>query len=354
MTGADISLLTTSVARRRSARRLARRKKTVVLAALIALIVIFAFLSLTLGKASVSVSEVFATMIGQGTAMTELVVLELRLPRILTAIVVGACLGMSGSVFQSTLRNPLASPDIIGITASASVVGVVCIVSFGMSGYVLTLTVIVGTLLAAVLMYVLAWREGLNAFRLVLVGIGVGAFCAGFVSFILSRSDIRDAQTALVWVTGSLSGSSWQALWPMTACAVIIVGLVAMLSRPARILALGDDTAAGLGIPVEKIRLATLGCAVALAAIAVSTVGPLAFVALAAGQISRRLLRSGSSSVATAACVGGALLLGADIIAQHALPSTPLPTGVVTGLVGAPFLIWLLVRASRTGNESGQ
>nr|WP_243843568.1 iron chelate uptake ABC transporter family permease subunit [Microbacterium endophyticum] len=318
------------------------------------MIVIFALLSLTLGKASVSVSEVFATMVGQGTAMTELVVVELRLPRILTAIVVGACLGMSGSVFQSTLRNPLASPDIIGITASASVVGVVCIVSFGMRGYLLTLTVIVGTLLAAVLMYVLAWREGLNAFRLVLVGIGVAAFCAGFVSFILSRSDIRDAQSALVWVTGSLSGASWQALWPMTVCAVIIVGLVAMLSRPARILELGDDTAAGLGIPVEKIRLATLGCAVALAAIAVSTVGPLAFVALAAGQISRRLLGAGSSGVAAAACVGGALLLGADIIAQHALPATPLPTGVVTGLVGAPFLIWLLVRASRTGNESGQ
>lgn len=332
-------------------RRAHRRRLALLLGALGLLVLVLGATSLMLGKASVTPSEVLATLVGRGTPVTDFVIGELRLPRILTAVVVGASLGISGSVVQTTLGNPLASPDIIGITASASVVGVVSIVTFGLSGFTLSLVVIGGSLAAAAAMYLLAWRDGLSAFRLVLVGIGVAAICSGAVSYVLSRSDIRDAQTALVWVTGSLNSSSWSALVPMAVCAAVVVAVIAALTRPLQVLELGDDTASGLGLPVETVRLATLASAVALAAVAVSTAGPLAFVALAAGQIGRRMLGAGTSGVAVSGFVGAALLLGADMVAQHAWPQTALPTGVVTGLVGAPFLIWLLVRASRTGTE---
>lgn len=333
-------------------RRVGRTRLAWLLIALGLLILLLTAAALMLGKASLSPEEVLAALGGNGTAKSDFVIGELRLPRILTALVVGASLGISGSVFQTTLRNPLASPDIIGITASASAVGVIGIVALGLSGFTLTLVVIAGSLAAAAAMYLLAWRAGLSAFRLVLIGIGVAAVCSGVVSFVLSRSDIRDAQSALVWVTGSLNTASWTALVPMSVCAAVVIALIAALTRPVRVLELGDDTAAGLGVRVEHTRLAIIACAVALAAIAVSTTGPLAFVALAAGQIGRRLLRTGTSGVAVSGFVGAAMLLSADLVAQFAWPDTVFPTGVVTGLVGAPFLIWLLITASRTGSES--
>jgi iron complex transport system permease protein len=333
-------------------RRARRRRLAWLLAILAGLILLLMAAALMLGKASLSPSEIVAALTGNGSPKAEFVIGELRLPRILTALVVGASLGISGSVFQTTLRNPLASPDIIGITASASAVGIIGIVVLGLGGFALTIVVVAGSLAAATLMYLLAWREGLSAFRLVLIGIGVAAICSGVVSFVLSRSDIRDAQSALVWITGSLNASSWAALAPMAVCATIVTTVIALLTRPVHILELGDDTAAGLGVPVERIRLVVIACAVALAAIAVSTTGPLAFIALAAGQIGRRALGAGTSGVAVAGFVGAAVLLGADLVAQFALPETVFPTGVVTGLVGAPFLIWLLIRASRTGSES--
>lgn len=333
-------------------RRSHRRRTLGVALGLTVLIVSLGTVALLLGKASLTPGDVLAALIGQGTPMTGFVIGELRLPRILTAVVVGACLGVSGSVFQTTLRNALASPDIIGITASASVVGVLAIVTFGLSGFTLAVVVIIGALVAAAAMYLLAWRDGMSAYRLVLVGLGVAAICSGVVSYVLTRSDIRDAQTALVWVTGSLNNSTWTALLPVTGCAVVILAALLLLARPLRTLELGDDTAAGLGVPLERTRLMIIAAAVALAAVAVSTAGPLAFVALASGQIARRLLGTGGAGVAVSGFVGAALLLAADLIAQFAVPTTAFPTGVITGLVGAPFLIWLLVRASRTGTGS--
>jgi len=334
------------------ARRARRRRSLGVAVGLTVLIVALGTVALLLGKASLTPGDVLSALAGQGTPMTGFVIGELRLPRILTAVVVGMCLGVSGSVFQSTLRNPLASPDIIGITASASVVGVVAIVVFGISGLSLALVVIAGTLVAAAGMYLLAWRDGMSAYRLVLVGLGVAALCSGVVSYVLTRSDIRDAQMGLVWVTGSLNNSSWAALLPVAACAGIILAALASLARPLLVLELGDATAAGLGVPLERTRLLIIAAAVALAAVAVSTAGPLAFVALASGQIARRLLNTGGAGIAISGFVGAALLLAADMIAQFAWPTTAFPTGVVTGLVGAPFLIWLLIRASRTGTGS--
>ncbi|MEG8037700.1 iron chelate uptake ABC transporter family permease subunit [Sphingomonas sp. LR61] len=315
-----------------------------------ALILILAVVGLLLGKASLTLEEILAVLIGQGTPMSGFVIGELRMPRILTALVVGACLGVSGSVFQTTLRNPLASPDIIGTTAGASAIGVVSIVIFGISGFPLALTVIAGALVIATAMYLLAWRGGMSAYRLVLVGIGVAAICSGIVAFVLSRSDINDAQAALVWVTGSLNNSSWSALLPVTCCAVVILFALATLTRSIHTLEFGDDTAAGLGVPVERTRLAAIATAAALAAVGVSTAGPLAFVALAAGQVARRLLGTGIPGTAVSGFVGAALLLAADLLAQFAWPATAFPTGVVTGLVGAPFLIWLLIRSNRTGS----
>jgi iron complex transport system permease protein len=341
--------MTTLITVAASLRRIRHRRTIVVMVSLTVAIVLLTAVSLLLGKASLTPAEVFSALIGQGSPMTDFVVTELRLPRIVTAVVIGASLGVSGSVFQTTLRNPLASPDIIGITASASVVGVLSIVVFGLSGFPLALVVIAGALLAAAAMYAIAWRDGMSGYRLVLVGIGVAAICAGIVSYVLSRSDIQDAQAALVWVTGSLNNASWDAVLPVAVCAAVIMALIGVLARSVRTLELGDDTAASLGVPVERTRLLTIAAAVALAAVAVSTAGPLAFVALASGQIARRMLGTGNAGIAVAGFVGATVLVASDLLAQFAWPATSLPTGVVTGLVGAPFLIWLLVRASRSG-----
>ena len=329
-------------------RRAQRRRAVVAMAVLAVAAVALTATDLLLGKASLSPPEVVATILGQGSAMSGFVVGELRLPRILTALVVGASLGVSGAVFQTALRNPLASPDIIGVTASASVAGIVSIVVFGLSGLALAAAVIAGALVAAAAMYLLAWRSGMDAYRLVLVGIGVAAICTGAISFVLTRGNITDAQIALVWLTGSLNSSSWAALVPVAICAAVIMVVIGALRRPLRLLELGDDPASALGVPVERTRVAAVATAVALAAVAVSTSGPLGFVALASGQIARRLLSTGSAGIAVSGFVGGVGLLAADLVAQFAWQSTALPTGVVTGIVGAPFLIWLLVRASRS------
>jgi iron complex transport system permease protein len=330
-------------------RRARRARELRVALILAALIIVVGAVSLCLGAAAVSPGDILAALVGQADRLTQFVILELRLPRLLAAVLVGGCLGLSGALFQSTARNPLASPDIIGITASASATGAIALVLFGLTGLALSGVVLAGTLVAALLIYLLAWRSGISGYRFVLIGIGFAALCSGLVSYVLTRAKLTDVQQALVWITGSVNSVDTVALIVLGLSAVILVPAALLLGRPLSALGLGDDTAAAIGVRVERTRVLVVLVGVALAAVAVATAGPVAFVALVGAPIARRLIGRGSLALVPSALVGALVLVVSDIVAQFAIPGVSFPVGVVTGIVGAPYLIWLLIRTNRTG-----
>lgn len=335
----------------------ARRKRAarwwVVVGVLAVLLLGLAATALAVGDYPLPVGEVVGSLLSPFTGVTEqasdFIVLGVRLPRLVTGLLVGAALGLSGVIFQTVLRNPLASPDIVGITTGASSAAVVAILMFHLSGLAVALSATGGAVAIAALIYGLSWRGGVTPYRLVLVGIGMSAIAAAVTSYLFTRARINEVQQALAWLTGSLNGASFERLWPLALGLVVLAPLAAVLYRPLASLELGDDAAKALGTRVEVTRLGTLLVGVCLAAFATATVGPVAFVAFASGPIARRMLGPAGNPLLPAAMVGAAVTIGADLIAQHALGRNQLPAGVVTGAIGAVFLIYLLAAANRSG-----
>ncbi|ADB52704.1 FecCD family ABC transporter permease [Conexibacter woesei] len=314
----------------------------------------FALFVLSIGSGSypLSFGQVVTALLGGGDAATTLVVETLRLPRALTAVLVGGALGAAGAIFQSITRNPLGSPDVIGFTSGAAAAAVLVIVAFGGSTFAIAAGSVAGGLLTAVAVYLLAWRGGVSGYRLVLVGIGLSAMLLALTDYLLTRARVEDALVAASWIVGSLDDRGWEHVRPIALALVVLVPLVALLSRPLRALELGDDAAAALGVTPERARLALLVVGVLLTAVATAAAGPIVFVALAAPQIGRRLTRAAGPGVGTAALTGAVLLLASDLAAQHLLPDRRLPVGIVTGVAGGVFLLWLLShewRGSRRG-----
>ncbi|MFE4059559.1 FecCD family ABC transporter permease [Streptomyces sp. NPDC059096] len=330
-------------------RRSGRTRSVVVCGALGAAVLAALCVSLAVGDLFVPLDEVVATLAGGGNGGARFVILELRLPRALIGLLVGAAFGLSGAVFQTLLRNPLASPDVIGISSGAGAAGVLASVAFGASGYALSASALLGALATATAIYLLAWRGGVAGYRLVLVGIGIGAALSSMISHLLTSSNVAEAQSALAWLTGSLNGRSWDQLWPLVVALAVLVPPTFLAALPLRTLQLGDETAVGLGTRVERARLALLFCAVALAGVATAAAGPVSFVAFVSAPIARRLLPRRGAALLPAALTGALIVLVADFAAQHLLSSTQFPVGVVTGVIGAPYLLWLLARANRAG-----
>ncbi|WP_043253870.1 FecCD family ABC transporter permease [Streptomyces sp. Tu6071] len=334
----------------RGVRRRALPRLLVVTAALTALLLALSCLALSTGDFTVPLGQVSRALAGRGDAASEFVVQHVRLPRVATALAAGAAFGMSGAVFQSLVRNPLASPDVIGITSGASTGAVLAIVVLHLGGPPVPLAAVVGAVLTAVLMYALAWRRGVSGYRLVLVGIGVSAVLGSVVSYLTTRAEVHTAQEAMLWLTGSLGGADWDKARPLLLCLIPLLPLtVALAARVLPALSLGDDAAAGLGLRVEAGRLWLVLAAVCLAAVATAATGPVAFVAFLAGPLAQRLTGRGGPVLGTAALCGAGLLLGCDLLAQHLPGVGGYPVGVVTGAVGAPCLLWLLARAGRAG-----
>lgn len=301
-----------------------------------------------LGQYTVTIADFVRIVSGVQIPGASFIVLENKLPRALVATGVGVGFGVAGAVFQTLLRNPLASPDVIGVTSGASASAVFALVVLGGVGAVVPVAALVGAGLTAVAVHLLAARSGLTGQRLVLVGIGLAAVLNAVTGFLLTRADLRTAADALVWLTGSLNHASWERVgWAALALAVLLP-IAAALARGLHALELGDDVAAATGIPVRRVRVALLAVAVALAAVATAAAGPVSFVAFLAGPIARRLLR-GTTSLAAAGLVGALIVLGAEFVAANLLADTALPVGVVTGALGAPFLLYLLVAANRGG-----
>jgi len=310
-----------------------------------------AFMAVGIGSGDfpLTPAEVLTAIVGGGDETNRYVVWELRLPRLLSAVLVGASMAVSGAILQSLARNPLVAPDIIGINGGAALAAVAVIMLGGPAGFV-PLAGFLGGLAAAAVVYLLAWEGGIGRYRLVLVGIGVAALAEAGIGFLLTRGQVTDVQEATIWLIGSLANAGWGDVQLLGLVVAVLLPVTLVLGRSLTTLQLGDDAAAGLGVPLERSRLLLVGIGVALAAFAVTVGGPIGFVAFIAPHLARRLARvSGSGLIPAAAAIGALLLIGSDIAARRLFDPADLPVGILTAVLGAPYFLWLLVRANRLG-----
>ncbi|MER7575443.1 FecCD family ABC transporter permease [Streptomyces sp. NPDC057806] len=301
------------------------------------------------GDFPISAGDVVKTLVGNGDPGQEFIVNELRLPRVLVALLVGASLGLGGALFQAVSRNPLGSPDILGLGQGATAGALTMIVLFSGSASQVTLGALVGGLVTGLAIYLLAWKQGVHGYRLVLVGIGMSAILTAVNGYLLTVSDIVDAARSVVWMTGSLSGRDWAQVWPLLALCAVLVPLVLANARGLRMMEMGDDVSNALGVRVERVRALLMISAVLLTAAATAAAGPVSFVALTAPQLARRLTRSPGPNLLPSLCMGAALLVVADWASQRIFGADQMPVGVVTGVVGGVYLLWLLVTERRAG-----
>lgn len=307
-------------------------------------------LALGTGEYAISPADVVRTLLGNGSRRTDFVVNDLRLPRLLTGVLAGAALGLSGAIFQSLTRNPLGSPDIVGFTYGSATGGLLVVLVVGGTGGQVAAGAVAGGLATAVLVYALAWRRGVHGYRLVLVGIGVSALLQGVNAYLLAKARFTQAAQAMVWLNGSLNGRSWEDVRPAALGLLVVLPLVGLAGGRLRILEMGDDLAGGLGIPVQRTRLLMLVLGTAACAVAVAAAGPIPFVALIAPQLARRLTRAPGPNLPAATCTGALLVVTADYASQRIHQSTQLPVGVVTAVVGGLYLGLLLRRQRRAGH----
>jgi len=324
----------------------------------IGVLAVLVVLDLAFGDFEMPIGTVVSTLLGGGDPASTFIIHELRLPQTMVAILTGMALGLAGALTQTFARNPLASPDILGVTEGAAVGAVSVIVLSGASGFGgglvsgtlqtigLPIAAFLGGLLTAVALYLLSWRRGIDGQRLVLIGIGLGATLSALVSWLLVSARIQDAASAQVWLTGSLNARGWEHAIPLIVTLAVLVPLSLLLVRHLNALQLGDDSARGLGTRLQTTQVLTLIAAVGLTSVAVAAVGPLEFVAFVVPQIALRLTGGSRPPMLASMTFGACLVVSADLITRVVLPF-PLPAGLVTAAVGAPYLIWLLLHTNR-------
>jgi len=324
-------------------RHTARRHRLVVTGLGAALLGAFAARVL-LGDYTVTVPDLLRILVGDplthapGAAY---LVMEVKLPRAVLALLAGLAFGAGGALFQAVLRNPLASPDVIGVSFGASAAGVLAVVTLGLDGPALSAFAIIGALATALVIRAVA---GTQPARLVVVGIAMAAGLQAVVQYLFTRADTYDAQLVLRWLAGSVSSADWPAIRALTIALLVLLPLLVTAVRALPVLELGPDLATALGMPRRRADVA-LVTAVLLVAVAVAAAGPLAFVAFLSGPVARTL-DAGRTTVLGSALVGATLVVAGDYAADYLLPGGNYPVGVVTGAVGAPFLLWLLTRRS--------
>lgn len=302
--------------------------------------------ALTVGAVSVGPAELWRVLTGGGDEANRLVVLQWRLPRIVTALVAGAALGVAGALVQTITRNPLGSPDVIGFSAGSYFGVLLVVMALHGSPAARGIGALVGGLLAAALVWVLAWRRGVTGFRLIIVGIGVSTMLTGITSWLTLVSSQEEFKAFVYWGAGSLDSLTWPLVtWPLVFLgAVLCVSL--RLGNPLRQLELGDLGAQSRGVGVEWLRAAALGGAILLTAAVTATCGPIEFVALAAPQIARRVVGSAGIGLVSSATMGALLVQLADLLGDELRP-VRLPAGVVTLVFGGAYLTGLLLRERR-------
>ncbi|WP_420360874.1 FecCD family ABC transporter permease [Agrobacterium rubi] len=320
------------------------------MATLVTLLFAIFSLTLVLGQSFTPPVDVMRVLLGENVAGAGFTVGQLRLPRALLSILAGLSFGLGGVAFQIMLRNPLASPDIIGISSGASAAAVFAIVVLSLKGPVVSVFAVVAGLGVALSVYGLSSRNGVAGTRLILVGIGVSAMLESIIAYILSTAPAWNLQEAMRWLTGSVNGAQLSQVLPLLIGLLIFGSLLLSRQRDLEALRLGDDTAAALGVRVGVTRVLVIIAAVGMIAFATAITGPIAFVAFLSGPIAARIVGSHGSLLVPAALIGALLVLAGDYAGQFLLPSR-YPVGVVTGALGAPYLIFLIIRANRTGGS---
>ncbi len=329
-----------------------RRTRFITVTILLAgLTILLSGLMLILGNTIYMPETVIRVLLGEQIKGATFAISTLRLPRMLTGLFVGLAFGMAGNTFQTMLRNPLASPDIIGVTSGSSVAAVFCILVLNISGNMVSIASLISGLFVAGLIYLLSRGGSFSGGRLILIGIGIQAMLNAVISFLLLRANQYDVPAALRWLSGSLNGMQMKDV-PGLFIVVVVFGIVIyLLGGHLKILELGEQTAITLGINADWTRLLLVLSSVFLIAFATAVTGPIAFVAFLAGPIAGRLVGRGSSNVLPSGLVGASLVLGADIIGQFAF-DIRFPVGIITGILGAPYLLYLLIRINRTGGAA--
>lgn len=333
----------------RRARGRPRRARTVIVAsALLSLTALV--LTVGLGEYPIAPGDVLLTLLGRGDPSSSFVVTDLRLPRALVAFGVGSGLAASGVILQGLTRNALAAPDLVGVSAGAHVAAVVVIVALpGLPIAMLPACAFVGALLASALVYALAWRGGSSPSRLLLIGVGITTLGYAIVLGVISNIDeLIHASQLVTFMAGTVYGRGWHELATLAPWLAVLLPLALMSARQLDGLVLGDDTAGALGLRIEAERLRLLAIAAGLTGVAVAVAGPVGFVGLMAPHAARRLVGAAHAAVlTTAVMLGGCLVLVADAVARTAFAPVDIPVGVVTAIIGAPYLIWLLAARAR-------
>lgn len=327
-----------------------RRPRAVIISLLLVLVAVF-FARVLLGSYTVTLPDFITILQGgniEGARGARFIVLSDKLPRAVLGALTGLAFGCGGAIFQLLLRNPLASPDIIGISSGASLGAVLGIVFWGATGFQISLLAVTCSLLIAVVMMLLSLGQGSVGNRFILMGIGIAALASAVVNYLLTRIDINSAQSAMVWMTGSLSVANWDRIGMILIALCLLFPLVMIFHRKLHAIAVGEELAQSLGLNVALTRWLFIVLGVFLAAVATAATGPIAFVAFISGPIARRLL-GGRHCLTASALVGAIIVVFADFLAANFILGGAMPVGVLTGAFGAPILIWLLVQSQKEG-----
>jgi iron complex transport system permease protein len=342
------SLDVKAVDRVRAARRRTARRRTVVCTGISVLAVTALVCRVLLGDLTVTFVDFLRILDGAQIPGASFVVMESKLPRAVLGMLAGTAFGLSGAIFQTTLRNAMASPDVIGVSMGASACAVVAILSLGLSGAAVSGFAVVGAVGISIVIRLVAGSHG--GYRIVLVGVGLAAAMSAVVSYLFTRANVYDAQEALVWMTGSLGAADWATIGQLAAVLAILLPLTWWCADSLPMTELGPDTAAGLGTSRPRTDVLLL-LAVLLTAVAVAATGPIAFAGFLAGPIARAL-NAGRTTLLGSALTGAAIVVGADYVGAYLVADLNLPVGVVTGALGAPFLLWLMA-TGRVGRSVG-
>jgi iron complex transport system permease protein len=328
--------------------RVADRAVAVSFALLLAVVGV-GLVTLTTGDFDLTLAEVVKSLVGQGDGASDFIVLTLRLPRLATGILVGAALAVSGAILQSLSGNPLASPDIIGFVQGSATGAILVIVLVDGTMVQIGAGALVGGVLTSIVVYLLAFKQGVQGFRLILIGIGISFVMLSVNQYLITRASLSDAIAAQAWQVGGLNGRGWDHAQVVGLTVAVLLPLALYFGRRLALLEMGDATAKGLGVDAERTRLALIAISVGLAAVATAAAGPVSFLALAAPQLARRLTGSAGAGLVPAALMGALLLTAGDLAVQRLFSPAQLPVGIATGALGGLYLIWLLAHEWRRG-----
>lgn len=329
-------------------RRQRRRRWILITGFLAVLACVLCCAMLLLGNTIYPVQDVIRALSGEQLKGVSFAVNTIRLPRMLAGLFAGFAFGAAGCIFQTMLRNPLANPNVIGITSGSSVAAVFCITLLHSNRAVVSVASVIAGLVTVIIIYLLSRGKSFSVGRLILVGIGIQAMLDALISYLLLVGAQQDIPAAIRWLSGSLNGSQMHELPPLVLTVLIFTPIAIVLGKHLSLLELGEQSATSLGVNTDKTRIALILSSVCMIALATATTGPIAFVSFLSGPIAKRLAGAGFSNIIPAGLVGVNLVLAADLIGQFAFEYR-FPVGIMTGILGAPYLIFLLIRMNRKG-----